>query len=255
MTRDNTSKDFRTWSEPEYIDMGSAPLEHLYKNSAVAYYRRPDLILMFPKRFVPDRTVHPNYPKPYYPDFQKKWILHGLSDVVFMFSRDGFHFDRRYMEAFLRPGPEPRNWAPRAIQIGPTLVPTGDGEMSVYYMEHYYLPEVQIRRGVLRVDGFVSLHADYRGGTVVTKPLRFSGSTLQLNYATSAVGRLRVEIQDAAGRAIPGYQMEACAEIFGDEIQRAVKWKAGADLSAWAGRTVRLKFEIKDGDLYSFRFD
>ena len=112
-----TSTDFRTWSEPEYIGLGDTPLEHRYKNSAVPYYRRPDILLMFPKRFLPTRKFHADWPLP------------GLSDVVFMFSRDGLNFDRRFMEAFLRPGPNPLNWHERTIQVGPTLVPTAPGEM------------------------------------------------------------------------------------------------------------------------------
>jgi hypothetical protein len=249
-----TSKDFRTWSEPEYIDMGSAPLEHLYKNSALAYYRRPDLILMFPKRFVPDRTVHPDYPKPYYPDFPQKWILRGLSDVVFMFSRDGFHFDRRYMEAFLRPGPDPRNWAPRAIQIGPGLVPTGEGEMSVYYLQHFRLPSIHVRRGVLRLDGLVSANAPYEGGELLTKPITYSGRSLVVNYATSAAGSLRVELQDLEGRPLPGCALKDAVDHFGDSVQQVVGWDANPDLSRWAGTPVRIRFVMKDAELYSYRF-
>ena len=250
-----TSPDFRTWTGPEYIDLGATPLEHLYKNAATPYYRRPDLILMFPKRLVPDRKFHPDYPKPYLENFPKNWSFSGLSDVVFMFSRDGFHFDRRFMEAFLRPGPDPKNWAPRAIEIGPTLVPTGSGEMSLYYMEHYYLPDVRIRRGVLREDGFVSLRAPYQGGSVLTKPLRFSGAELRINYSTSAAGSIRVEIQSASGKALSGYSLEDCPQIFGDEINRLVTWKAGSGLAHLAGQAIRLKFEIKDGDLFSLRFE
>ena len=252
-----TSKDFRTWSGPEYIDMGPDPLEHhLYKNAATPYYRRPDLILMFPKRFVSDRKFHPDYPQRYSDRrFPASWKFMGLSDVCFMFSRDGFRFDRRYREAFLRPGRDPKNWAPRAIEIGPTLVATGDGEMSVYYMEHYYLPDVRIRRGVLREDGFVSLQGDYEGGSIVTKPLRFTGSHLVINYATSAAGSVRVEIESASGEPVAGYGLDECPEIFGDEINRRVMWNAGSALDKLAGQPMRLKFEVKDGDLFSFRFE
>lgn len=237
-----TSKDFRNWSEPEYIGLGDTPLEHLYKNSAVPYYRRPDLILMFPKRFLPTRKFHADWPAP------------GQSEVVFMFSRDGVNFDRRFMEAFLRPGPNPLNWHERAIQAGPTLVPTAPGEMSLYYAEQGKTDQVRIRRAVLREDGFVSLRAPYRGGIIRTRLLKFSGSRLILNYSTSAAGSIRVEIQDAAGAPIPGYALEDCPEIYGDEIEREVTWRAGSSVEDLAGRAVRLRFSMKDADLYSLRF-
>ncbi len=237
-----TSKDFRNWSEPEYIGLGGTPLEHLYKNSALPYYRRPDLILMFPKRFLPTRKFHADWPLP------------GQSDVVFMFSRDGLNFDRRFMEAFLRPGSNPLNWHERAIQAGPALVPTAPGEMSLYYAEQAKTDQVRIRRAVLREDGFVSLRAPYEGGVVRTRPLQFSGSRLILNYSTSAAGSIRVEIQDAAGVPVPGYTLEDCPEIYGDEIEREVTWRAGSSVEGLAGRTVRLKISMRDADLYSLRF-
>ena len=237
-----TSKDFRTWSKPEYIGLGDTPLEHLYKNSALPYYRRPDILLMFPKRFLPTRKFHADWPLP------------GLSDVVFMFSRDGLNFDRRFMEAFLRPGPNPLNWHERAIQVGPSLVPTAEGEMSLYYAEQAKTDQVRIRRAVLREDGFVSLHAPYQGGTLRTRPLNFSGSRLVLNYSTSAAGSIRVEIQDPSGEPIQGYALEDCREIYGDEIQREVMWQTGSSVQKLAGRTVRLKVAMRDADLYSLRF-
>ena len=237
-----TSKDFRNWSEPEYIGLGDTPLEHLYKNSAIPYYRRPDILLMFPKRFLPTRKFHPDWRQP------------GLSDVVFMFSRDGLNFDRRFMEAFLRPGPNPLNWHERAIQVGPTLVPTAAGEMSLYFAEQAKTDQVRIRRAVLREDGFVSLHAPYQGGIVLTRPLKFAGSRLLLNYSTSAAGSIRVEIQDPSGDPIEGYTLKDCLAIYGDQIERKVTWQTGPSVQNLAGRAVRLKIWMSDADLYSLRF-
>ena len=177
----------------------------------------------------------------------------GLSDILFMFSRDGLHF-RRFREAFIRPGLDGLNWHGRAIEVGPSLVPTGEGEMSLYYVEHYGTPSVRIRRGALRTDGFVSLQSDYEGGTVTTRPFSFSGSRLRMNYSTSAAGSIRVEVQDVSGKVLPGFALEDCPIIFGDELERIVAWKSGPDLTRLAGQGVRLKFEIKDGDLFSMRF-
>ena len=41
---------------------------------------------------------------------------------------------------------------------------------------------------------------------------------------------------------------------YGDQIDRVVSWKSGTDVSQLAGKPVRLKVELKDADLYSFRF-
>ena len=51
-----------------------------------------------------------------------------------------------------------------------------------------------------------------------------------------------------------GFALDDCSVTFGDEIEGTVGWGDGADLGALAGRVVRLRFELKDADLYAFRF-
>ena len=240
--RRGASPDFRAWSVLETIDMGDSPPEHLYKNAAQPYFRAPHLYLMFPKRFVPERKAIDAHPHP------------GVSDAVFMSSHDGYHWDRRFMEAFLRPGTDPDNWTERNMYIGPNVVPTGQDEMSLYYMEHYRRSSVRIRRATLRTDGFVSVNASYAGGEFVTKPVAFEGEALVLNYATSAVGSVHVEIQDADGKPVPGCSLAESSEIYGDEIERVVAWKEGSDVSPLTGHPVRLRFVLRDADLFAMRF-
>lgn len=47
---------------------------------------------------------------------------------------------------------------------------------------------------------------------------------------------------------------EGCPEITGHRINHIVSWKQGADVSALAGKPVRLRFVLKDADLYSLQF-
>lgn len=89
---------------------------------------------------------------------------------------------------------------------------------------------------------------------MVTQPFTFAGGELEINYRTSAAGFVRVEIQDADRAPIPGYTLDDCSEIVGDQIERAVAWNSGGEVSQLAGRAVRLRFVMKDADLYSFRF-
>ena len=170
-----------------------------------------------------------------------------------MFSYDGVHFDRRYREAFLRPGHDPDNWHERAIEVGPGLVPTGPGEMSLYYFEHYRTDSVRVRRGVLRIDGLVSVQAGAGGGEIVTHPIVFAGNRLAINFATSAAGSIRAELQSADGTPLEGYRLEDCPDIYGDAIDHPVAWKTGPDLTALAGRPIRVRLVLKDADLFSFQ--
>jgi len=140
------------------------------------------------------------------------------------------------------------------MYIGVGIVPTGPSEMSVYYMENYQHPSARLRRGALRLDGFVSVNAPWRGGEFVTRPLTFAGKELFLNRATSVSGSIRVEVQDTVGRPLEGYHLCDSAEIFGDETERVVSWREGSDASALADEPVRLRFVMKDADLFAMRF-
>lgn len=241
--RRSTSPDFRTWSPLESIDAGDAPFEHLYTNACVQYERAPGTYLMFPSRFVPEREPVPSWQ--YGP---------GVSDIVFMSSRDGLRFDRSFMEAFVRPGPDLDNWHERGIYMERGILQTSPEEISLYGMENWRMPTVCIRRYSLRTDGFVSVRANYSGGTFTTRSFIFSGKELELNYSTSAVGFVKVEIQNESGEPLPDFSLDQSAEIFGDGIEGAVHWKSESDLSSLSGCPVRLRFELKDADLYAFRF-
>ncbi len=240
------SDDFINWSPLEVIDCGDTPFEHLYTNACTPYDRAPGTYLMFPSRFVPHRTADNDIARAATP---------GVNDVVFMSSRDGTNFDRSFMEAYIRPGLMVENWRERGIYVGRGIVQTSPKELSIYSRQHRYLPSVHIRRYSIRMDGFVSVNAGYSGGEFTTRPLIFSGSSLELNYSTSAVGSVRVELQDEEGRALPGYGMNDCTEMFGDEIDGIVRWSNGSDVSALAGRPVRLRFRLADADVYAFKFD
>jgi hypothetical protein len=88
---------------------------------------------------------------------------------------------------------------------------------------------------------------------MTTRPLTFDGDTLFLNFATSAAGGIRVEIQDSAGHPIPGFALADGREQIGNEIERPVSF-SGGNLAKLSGQTVRLHFVLKDADLFSIRF-
>ena len=238
----STSPDFVNWSELEFIDFGDTPLEHFYNFVPTPYCRAPHIYLAFPKRFLPHRHKVAEHVQP------------GVSESVFLSSRDGVHWDRTFMEGFVRPGRDLENWTERNHMMASGVWQTATDELSIYWVEHYRHPTARLRRGTLRLDGFVSVNARYGGGELVTRPLCFDGRELVINYATSAAGSLRVEMQDQEGRPLPGYSLAESAEIYGDEIEQAVTWKGSSDVSQVAGETVRLRFVMKDADLYAIRF-
>ena len=102
----------------------------------------------------------------------------------------------------------------------------------------------------LRRDGFAGLVADGRG-EVVTKPLAFSGGHLFVN-AECRFGALSAEVLEADGAVVPGFSAADCRTFARkDAVKAELRWK-NADLSALAGRPVRLRFKLHCGTLYSF---
>ncbi|CAK9041064.1 Uncharacterized protein SCF082_LOCUS23776 [Durusdinium trenchii] len=173
-----------------------------------------------------------------------------------------YHRAPHLLEAFLRPGIErPGTWHYGHQYIGWHLVETKSGlpeapaELSLYAGESYWTGKGSaVRRYSLRLDGFVSIQAPWKGGELITKPFTFEGEQLSLNFATSAAGSVRVEVQDADGKAIPGFELDACHVLFGDTVDRTVTWKGDESLASLQGRPVRLRFEVRDADLYAFQF-
>ena len=241
--RRSTSRDFRQWTKPELIQVAETSTIDHYSNACILYDRAPGMYLIFSSRFNVERQPDPEHPDS------------GVSDIVFMSSRDGLHFDSSFREAFIRPGLDKNNWHDRGVYIERGILHTTPGEISLYGMENSHLATVRIRRYALRTDGFVSVRAGYEGGGFITRPLIFSGKSMELNYSTSAVGSVHVEIQDINGNPQPGFTLDDCPEMFADEIEGAVAWKGGSDVSALAGKPVRLHFTLNDADIYAFKFN
>jgi hypothetical protein len=186
----------------------------------------------------------------------------AVTEGLIMASRDGVKF-KRWNEAFLPPGIERAGtWNYGHQYIAWHLVETKSAlegapdELSLYAGENYWTgTSSALRRYALRLDGFVSVNAPMKGGELITKPLTFTGKALSLNFSTSAAGGMQVELRDADGKPIAGHALADCPPLFGDSVDRKVTWAGGSDVSALAGKPVRLRFVLNDADLYSFKFD
>lgn len=270
------SSDGVTWQKSRMLEYdpgrrGSADTDgkahQYYTNGIGPYYRAPHLLMGFPMRYI-DRGWTASTDQLPAPRDRKRASkqLHrlgtALTDTLFMVSRNGVQF-HVWPEAFVRPGIQRRgNWfygdAGIALGFAKTKSSFHEGapnELSFYVKENGRIEEPgQLRRYTLRLDGFASLNASLKGGIALSKPLVFEGERLEVNFSTSAGGSLRAEIQDADGKPVPGFALDDCHLQYGDQIDRVVSWKSGADVSQLAGKPVRVRFELKDADLYSFQF-
>ncbi len=229
-----TSPDFIQWTKGEYLNYGDAADEQLYTNAIAPYFRAPQIYLGFPTRYQPKtEQVEP----------------------ILMTSRDGFHFHRWSEPLIPITAPQDRQGnRSNYMASGLLQLPGQDREISLYATEAYYAgPASRVRRFTIRTDGFISLHADAIG-EVVTKPVSLNGGTMTLNYTVEPGGELLVELLDSAGKPIPGFTAEDCVPLTGDEIDQAVNWKKGSDLSAVSTGPVQIRFVMKSCDLYAMSF-
>jgi len=236
-----TSTDFITWTDEvgSFQTPNFSAEEQLYAAQVTPYFRAPHIYISNTTRYALGNLVG------YDPVTATNQNL-GATDTMLMTSRAGSdHFDRLFDEAFLRPGLDVANWTDRFNYVSLNFVPTGADEISFY---HY-----NGDRYTLRTDGFVSANAGAEGGSLTTKPVIFSGDKLILNYSASVKGSVKAELLDVNGNVISGFSAANCNELVGDRIEQEITWK-NANVSSLKGQAVKIRFILKDCDLYSYRF-
>jgi hypothetical protein len=204
----------------------------------------------------------------------------GGVDVGFAASRDGVNWQRYDRRPFINLGFRGSDDS-GSIYMVHGVVPGSEGKLYLYSCDsdnlhganradrhndkentlvekEAFLPEKNvfvIKRHEIRKDGFISVHGDYTGGEFITPLLTFEGDILELNVDTSATGMVRVEIQDRYGLAITGYSLSDCHLIHtANQIRRIVQWSGESKLDRVSGQVIRLRFSLRNADLYSFKF-
>ena len=265
--RTSTSKDFIHWSEPEYVNYAQGRTHELYTSKITPYFRAPHIFVGFPTRYIHRFWSDAIEDLPELEDRRRRAdvsLRYGsaLTDGMFMSSRDGQTFNL-WPESFIRPGLRSQdNWTYGDNFANWGLVTTesklrgAPDEISIYTLEGYWRGgSTTLLRHTLRIDGFASVQAPMSGGEIVTKPLIFEGRELVLNFSASAAGSIRVEIlRDHMDMRVEGFTLDACVEVLGDDLERVVRWAGRRNLGKLAGVPVRLRFMLKDADLYSLRF-
>jgi len=223
------SSDFLNWTPftNNTYNGGNAPVHHFYTNSTRPIPRAEHILAAFPMRFVENR---------------KKTDSHsaaGLSDCVFLSSRDGYDWTVHNDRPWIYPEPDERLWTQRNFIVAAGIAETGN-EFSLYVSHHYAWDDSSLVRYTvprLRFGYVYSLD-----GSFVTKPFVLDGKRLTFNYNTSAVGSLFITVLDENGTVL----LET--EAYGNEFELPI------ELSEHKGKTLRLKIGLKDAYLYSIGY-
>lgn len=245
-------------------DKEDDPHSDIYYNASTIYPWAQDVYLMnlanF-RHFSPQRNpfIRPRQPG--------QWEDFGMLEVQLAVSRDGINWQRPSREPYFPTG-LPDEWDRWYAVMAPGIVRRGNYLYQYYYSSGRLHDSVVLRPeyddaakqiggvGVVRqrLDGFVSVDADHRGGSFTTPAITFQGKCLRLNIDTGSMGTAFVELQDAEGHPLPGFALSDCEEIGGNFIDQQVYWKGSADVSSLAGKPIRIHFKLKRAKLYAFQF-
>jgi len=179
------------------------------------------------------------------------------NDLVVGFSRDGFNWDRPSRKVFIPVSEQFGDWNWGNIQsAGGCCLVVGD--KLYFYVSGRAGVQGSRDSGVcstglatLRRDGFASMTAGEAEGKLTTRPVRFDGKFLFVN-ADVDTGELRAEILNKNGKVIVPYSRANCVPVRTDRTIQQIQWNGAKDLSRLAGKPIRFRFYLKNGDLYSF---
>ncbi len=193
-------------------------------------------------------------------------FFHGPLWLELASSRDGMHWLREESDTSIRQiyGLNSTSRPPlldigkfREFDAGMVIAPpplvVGD-ELWMYYTGYDELHDLlpyhsAIGLAKLRKDGFASLDAYEVPGTIVTRVFEGAAGVMQVNYDARG-GSIRVELQDADGKVLPGYGRADCQPLEGNEIRKPVVWKEHKELPA--GKRIRFCFVMEHAQIYSF---
>ncbi|MES2307219.1 MAG: glycosyl hydrolase family 32 [Verrucomicrobiota bacterium] len=181
-------------------------------------------------------------------------------DLQLAYSRDGFNWDRPDRNYFLKSTRKPGDWEHAYLHAGVGICTVVGDRLYFYYSGWSGVsPKLGTdwysggATGVafLRRDGFASMNAKEKEGTLTTRPVTFKGKYLFANVNTPQ-GELRAEVLDENNKVIAPFSMENSVPSTTDKTRLKLGWKGGEDLGSLAGRKVKFRFQLKNGELYSF---
>ena len=171
------------------------------------------------------------------------------NEVCVGYSRDGWSWSRPDRRGFIPISENKGDWNYGNVQsAGGCCLIVGD-------KLHFYCSG----RGagnvtslaILRRDGFTSMDAGEKEGTLTTRPVTFRGKYLFVNVDAPS-GELRVEALTEENEVIAPFSAANCEPIRVDGTRQAVRWKGADDLARLAGKLVRFRFHLTSGKLYAF---
>jgi len=182
--------------------------------------------------------------------------IHKRNEVALGFSRDGFHWHRPDINRFFPVDETKGAWnfgniqsvcgAPIIVADSLYFYMSGRKQNTVFWDSFSSTGLATLRR-----DGFASLDAGNNEGTLLTRKIVFDGAYLFVN-ADASRGQISAEVIDENGKTIAGFSKDQCLPVTVNGTKLAIEWKNKKSLKNISGKPIRIKFYLKNTDLYSF---
>ena len=179
-------------------------------------------------------------------------------DLQLAFSRDGTRWERlANRPVFIPRGCTGAFDGGMIESLQQPLIEYGD-ELRIYYTGYqccHNIPGGTMGIGIARLpkERLVARCAGDEMGVLMTKPFTVEGDRLEIN-ADASRGLIKVEITEADGQLIGGFDVNEAIEIKNNGFSIPVEWRNGNKPADLKGKLVRLRFYMYRARLYSFRF-
>jgi predicted GH43/DUF377 family glycosyl hydrolase len=178
-------------------------------------------------------------------------------DVQLAWSWDLVHWTRPFDRKPLIPRGDAQAWDRGMILTAraPVVV---DDQLYFYYGgtdKVHDEPRVRASIGLatLRLDGFCSMQsASGEAGWMITRREPFRTPAVIINARTGPGGWITAEILDRHNRVLKGFAKEECQPFSGDASRHRLQWKTQAFHPDLARADYKLRFWLKDAQLYSY---
>jgi hypothetical protein len=185
--------------------------------------------------------------------------MHGHQEAEFAYSRGGVAWHRPTQgEAFI-PFGEAGAWDSGNVQCASAPVFLDDeiryyfAASTVCHANRWELTPARFGVGMasLRPDRFVAASAGDEPATMSTRRFTLRSPEIRVNADVAAGGAVRLEMLDADGAPLPGYEMERCLPLRGDSTGHAVAWEGQPDAAALVGKPIRWRLSATNARVYS----
>jgi hypothetical protein len=178
-------------------------------------------------------------------------------DVQFAWSWDLIGWTRTPdRKPFIELGPE-GSWDSKMIHTARAPIVAGD-ELFFYYCgfdtDHEDFRNVKGAIGLakLRLDGFCSMHAGDQEGWLISRREVFNTPKVMINASCRPGGYVAAEIVDRNNKVVPGFSRQDCTPFTGDSCHAEITWKTSQFTSDLRDKDRKIKFYIRNADLYSY---